>query len=132
VRSPSFSSRHWRLYLSMNPSSASRSSAMVGEVADPEQLLLERPDESLCDPVPLRLPDEGGRGLDAQEAELVLVVPADELAAVVVGELEADRDLGIIGAEDPAQRERRRQQDELPPPDPALPFRPLLLFADRP
>ena len=65
-------------------------------------LLLERPDESLRDSVPLRLSDEGGRGLDAQESELVLVVPADELAAVVVAELEADRDLGIIGAEDPA------------------------------
>ena len=38
------------------------------EVADPEQVLLQCPDEALGDAVALRLADEGRRGLDAEKA----------------------------------------------------------------
>jgi hypothetical protein len=42
------------------------------EVADPEQVFLQSPDEALSDAVALRLADEGRRGLDAEEGDLAL------------------------------------------------------------
>jgi hypothetical protein len=56
----------------------------AGEAADPEELLLERANESFRDPVPFRLADVGGAARDAEEGELVLVVVRGELAAMVV------------------------------------------------
>src|SRR5487761_284718 len=73
-----------------------------GEVADPEQLLLEGSDEALRNSIALGLAHEGGAGLDAEKAQLGLVVVAHELAAVVVAELEADADLFGIAAENEA------------------------------
>ena len=57
------------------------------ESAQPEQLLLQGPDESLDASVALRLADEGRARLDAEGLELVLKSMRDELAAVVVAEL---------------------------------------------
>src|SRR5512134_1869988 len=59
------------------------------EVADPEQVLLQRPDEALGDAVALRLADEGRRGLDAEEGDLGLEVLGHVVRAVVVAELKA-------------------------------------------
>ena len=62
------------------------------ESVQPEQLLLQGPDESLDAAVALGLPDEGRARLDAEGLELVLECVRDELRAVVVAELRADRD----------------------------------------
>ena len=66
------------------------------ESAQPEQLLLQGPDESLDASVALRLADEGRARLDAEGLELVLEGVRDELAAVVVAELRALRDLVLV------------------------------------
>ena len=50
----------------------------------PEQLLFERADEALGDPVALGLPHEGRARLDPEKLQLVLEVVADVLAAVIV------------------------------------------------
>ena len=56
------------------------------EAPQPRQVLLERTDEPLGAAVALGLADEGGRALEAEEADLGLEVVADVLAAVVVAE----------------------------------------------
>jgi hypothetical protein len=63
-----------------------------GEAADPEQVFLERADEALDAAVALGLAHEGGRARDAEEGDLPLVVVGDELAAVIVAQLQAARD----------------------------------------
>src|SRR3954464_15503235 len=63
------------------------------EAPHPEQIFLQRPDEALGAAVALGLADEGGRALDAEEADLGLEVVADILAAVVVAEPEAGGDV---------------------------------------
>jgi hypothetical protein len=62
------------------------------EAADPQQVLLQHSDEALGTAVPFRLADEGGRALDAEEADLGLEVVADVLTAVVVAEPKAGGD----------------------------------------
>ena len=69
------------------------------EAADPEEVLLQRPDEPLGAAVALGLAHEGGRRRDAEEGELALEVVGDELAAVVVAQLEARSDALGEGAE---------------------------------
>ena len=59
------------------------------EATHPEQVLLERPDEALGATVTFGLADEGGRRRDAEEGELALEVVGNELAAVIVAQLEA-------------------------------------------
>jgi len=56
-----------------------------GEASEPEQLLLQGPDEALDAPVTLGLSHEGRARLDAEGLELVLEGVGDELAAVVIG-----------------------------------------------
>src|SRR5512132_2059647 len=58
----------------------------------PQEVLLQRADEALDAAVTLGLAHEGGRALDAEEFELALVVVGDELAAVVVAQLQTTRD----------------------------------------
>ena len=57
------------------------------ESVKPEQLLLQRSDESPDASVALGLADQGRARLDAEGLELVLKSMRDELAAVVVAEL---------------------------------------------
>lgn len=67
-----------------------------GESPEPQELLLEGSDEPLDlargrplgAAVALGASDEGGAGLDAEEGDLVLEGVRDELASVVVAELE--------------------------------------------
>src|SRR3954454_21371202 len=59
------------------------------ERADPQQVLLQGPDEPLGAAVPFGLAHEGRRALDAEEADLALEVMADVLAAVIVAQPEA-------------------------------------------
>src|SRR5688572_26574027 len=59
------------------------------EAADPQQVLLEGPDEALDTAVALGLAHESRRARDAEEGELALVVVGDELTSVVVAELQA-------------------------------------------
>ncbi len=66
------------------------------ESVEPEQLLLQGPDESLDASVALRLADEGRARLDAEGLELVLEGVRDELAAMVVAEFRALRDLVLV------------------------------------
>jgi hypothetical protein len=54
------------------------------EAADPEKVLLERPDEALDTAVALGLAHEGGRARDVEEGKLALEVVGDELAAVIM------------------------------------------------
>jgi hypothetical protein len=54
------------------------------EAADPQQVLLEGPNEALDTAVALGLAHESRRARDAEEGERALVVVGDELAAVVV------------------------------------------------
>src|SRR3954452_20012075 len=63
-----------------------------GEGPDPEQVLLQRPDEPLGAAVALRLAHEGRRALDAGEADLGLEVVAHVLAPVVVAQPQAGGD----------------------------------------
>jgi len=56
------------------------------ESVQPEQRLLQGPDESLDTSVALRLADEGRARLDAEGLEPVLEGMRDELATVVVAE----------------------------------------------
>jgi hypothetical protein len=58
-----------------------------------------RADEALDAAVAPGLAHEGGRALDAEEGQLKLVVVGDELAAVVVAQLQAARDALGEGAE---------------------------------
>ena len=62
------------------------------EAADPQQVLLQHPNEALGAAVPFRLADEGRRAFDAEEADLGLEVVADVLAAMVVAEPKAGSD----------------------------------------
>ena len=63
-----------------------------GEATDPEEVFLQGADEALDAAVALGLAHEGGRARDAEEDELRLVVVGDELAAVIVAQLQAARD----------------------------------------
>src|SRR5688572_27614372 len=62
------------------------------EAADPQQVLLQHPDEALGAAVPFRLPNERRRAFDAEEPALGLEVVADVLTAVVVAEPKAGSD----------------------------------------
>ena len=64
----------------------------AGEGADPEELFLERAPEALDAAVAFGGADEGGAGVHAEESDLFLEGAGDELAPVVVPELEAARD----------------------------------------
>ena len=68
-------------------------------MADPEQLFLERFEEAFDTTVARRFADEGRRGLDAQETDLVLEVIAHELGAVIMSELESLGGTGLEVAE---------------------------------
>ena len=59
------------------------------EVVDPEQLFLERSEETFDTTVAFQLADEGRRGFDAHETDLVLEVVAHELRAVIMSELQS-------------------------------------------
>src|SRR4051794_13611705 len=63
------------------------------EVADPQQVLLQGPDEALGTAVAFGLAHERRRALDTQEADLGLEVVADVLAPVIAAKLEADGDV---------------------------------------
>ena len=69
------------------------------EAADPEQVLLQRPDEALGAAVAFGLAHEGGRARDAEEGEFALEVVGDVLAAVIVAKLEASCDASSEGTE---------------------------------
>src|ERR687886_2391263 len=62
------------------------------EAPHPQQVLLQRPDEPLRAAVALGLAHEGGRALEAEEADLGLAVVAHVLAAVIVAQPEAGGD----------------------------------------
>ena len=62
------------------------------EAADPQQVLLQHPDEALGAAVPFRLPNERRRAFDAEKADLGLEVVADILTAMVVAEPKAGCD----------------------------------------
>ena len=68
------------------------------EGPDPQDLLFERADEPLDAAAPLRLPDEGGAGLDADDLELILEGVGDELASVVVSERGSGGDADLVVA----------------------------------
>src|SRR5512134_1598927 len=72
------------------------------ELAHPEQVLLQGPDEPLGDAVALWLAHEGRRRLDAEEGDLVLEVIGHVVRAVVVAELEAGGHVLAEDAEVPA------------------------------
>ena len=59
------------------------------EVPGPQQLLLERPEESFNKAVPFRLANECLRRLDPQEGELILEVVTHELRGMIVPALES-------------------------------------------
>ena len=65
----------------------------------PQRHSLEGPDEALDAAVALGLAHEGGRAFDPEEGELPLVVIGDELAAVIVAQLQGTRDALGEGAE---------------------------------
>ena len=71
----------------------------VAERPDPEELFLEGAPEPLDDAVAFGLPHERRARDCAQEPELVLVVPAQELAAMVVADREALGDALLVAAE---------------------------------
>src|ERR1700757_2856091 len=83
------------------------------EALHPQQLLLQRSNEPFGDSVPLRRAHEGRTRLDPEEVDLVLEVVGDVLAAVVVAQLQAERDLMIVAPEvlphSPADRLKRPQ-----------------------
>src|SRR5918998_3572063 len=65
----------------------------------PQEVLLEGADEALRDAVALRLADEGGRALDAEEADLGLEVARQVVGAVVVAQRQAVGCAAVDGAE---------------------------------
>ena len=69
------------------------------EVANPEQLFLERFEKTFDAAVALGFTDEGGRGLDPEEPDFVLKVIAHELRPVIVAKLESCRAMGVKAAE---------------------------------
>jgi len=62
------------------------------EVPHPQQVLLERANESLSAAIALRGSDESGRTLDAEERDLLLEVVRDVLRTVIVPHSEATGD----------------------------------------
>src|SRR4051794_14507831 len=74
------------------------------EATDPQQVLLQGPDEPLGAAVAFRLAHEGRRALDAEEADLGLEMVADVLASVIMTKLEAGGDAPGEGAEALAHR----------------------------
>jgi len=71
----------------------------VFEVLDPKQVLLECPDEAFGASIALGSADERRRAFDAQEADLSLEIIGHILAAVIVAQEQAGRDLLGEGAE---------------------------------
>ena len=65
----------------------------------PQQLLLQRLDESLRNPVAFGLADEGGAGRDPEELHLGLEVVAGVLAAVVVPQRQPQRRVLLVATE---------------------------------
>src|SRR3712207_8603712 len=65
----------------------------------PQEVLLQGADEAFRDAVALRLADEGGRALDAEEGDLILEVTGHVVGAVVVAERETLGDVPLDGAE---------------------------------
>ena len=61
------------------------------EAADPQEVLLQHPDEALGAAVALGLADEGRRAFQAKEADLALEMVADILRPMIVTEREAMR-----------------------------------------
>ena len=59
------------------------------EVPDPQQLLLEGPEEAFNTAIAFRLANECRRRLDPQEGEFVLQVVAHELGGVIMPESES-------------------------------------------
>src|SRR5215218_4473533 len=59
------------------------------ESVHPQEVLLQGADEALGHAIALRLADEGGRALDAEEADLVLEVARQVVRAVVMAQREA-------------------------------------------
>src|SRR5690242_21733316 len=55
----------------------------------PEEVLLQGANEAFGDAIALRLADEGGRALEAEEADLVLEVAGQVVGAMVVAQGEA-------------------------------------------
>jgi hypothetical protein len=74
------------------------------ESVQPEQLLLQGPDEPLDAAVALGLADEGRARLDPEGLELALEGVRDELAAMVVAELRARADALLVVALDEVDR----------------------------
>ena len=71
----------------------------VSERPDPQELLFQGAPEPLDDAVALRFPHERRARGRAQEPELVLVVPAQELTPVIVADREAQGDALLVAAE---------------------------------
>ncbi len=69
---------------------------------DPEQILLERPDEPLGTAVPLGGADEGWRTLDAEKRDFLLEVLGHVLRSVIVAHGETARNVLGEPAEVPA------------------------------
>lgn len=83
------------------------------EPLDPEQVFLQRPDEPFGTTVAFWRTNEGGGTCGAKEADLLLKVAAHVLAAVIVADLQARRDVLTDGTEaDPDRLADRLQRLE--------------------
>src|SRR5687767_1753042 len=69
------------------------------EGPDPEQVLLERPDEALGAAVPFGRPDKGGRRGGAEPGDLLLEVVRHVLAPMIVADAEALSHILLHGSE---------------------------------
>ena len=69
------------------------------EVPDPQQLLLERPEEAFDTAIAFRLANKRRRRFDSQEGEFVLEVVAHELRTVIVPESESFGGGGLESSE---------------------------------
>ena len=71
----------------------------IFEMADPEQLLFESPEETFNATIPLRLLNEGGRGFDTEKSYFLLKVITPVLTAVIMPEPQTGGDCGTEAAE---------------------------------
>ena len=71
----------------------------VFEMADPEQLLFQSPEETFNATIPLRLSNEGRRGFDAEKSYFLLKVITHVLAAVIMPEPQTGGHCGTEAAE---------------------------------
>src|SRR3954454_21322428 len=69
------------------------------EVADPQQVLLQGPDEAFGAAIALGFPHESRRACEAEEADLALEVVAQVLGAVIVAKRETVGGVVAEGAE---------------------------------